>query len=648
VFCAVKLSSGSFSGEGGARGGSREWKEGEEVILEAIRGVGSLGKLSEDFESWALSSFCSRKVRSWKETIAIAFYCLLGAGGMLVASRRLVARRRCRMDGRWMSSESDSVRPVANSYVPKKYLKVLRWKGRVVSDEERMKVNANISVENRNFHNPHQLRLTFLGTSGMNPRSDRNSSATALHIAKDVYLFDCGEGTQNRIRCSSNMKFSNVRRIFITHLHGDHFFGLFGLFASLAGLDLDPDFQTNSLIEIVGPPGLRNMLRSVLRTSQSHISLKWVVHELHPKPSKSKPNPEDGLYMGEQPGLDLTPDVGGKVWSSIPLAYEDDVIADPGSTFNVAAATISHRNIPTFGYVLKEKDYEGTMSREAREILQEPKNMAFFADLGIHTPTRLLGFLKDGWSVQLADRLLQPQDVLGNRKEGRKVVILGDTNNPRNISKLAKDADVLVHEATNAFLPGVDPLDDGSVLTEKKVRLRTIKRGHSTPGMAGSFAKSINAKGLIMTHFSSRYAGVNVMKLENAGEALRIMDAIVEKAQKKFSDGQVATANDFECFEINGTWHRKRQGSPFTSSFQPLLEFLRKHPGQEVPPALQQIAKSGLSHSLWTSNSRSSFLEEWPVVSTWGGGKSATKKRSSQHNPSKETDQAEREAACLE
>ena len=101
-------------------------------------------------------------------------------------------------------------------------------------------------------------------------------------------------------------------------------------------------------------------------------------------------------------------------------------------------------------------------------------------------------------------------------KLGSQVVLCGDTCDASRIAPLAMDADVLIHEATNAYLPPLDA-DKGPRGVEKATRAH----GHSTPVMAGQFAKSINAKRLILNHFSPRYKGddgrfsvVRMMRIE--------------------------------------------------------------------------------------------------------------------------------------
>ena len=155
----------------------------------------------------------------------------------------------------------------------------------------------------------------------------------------------------------------------------------------------------------------------------------------------------------------------------------------------MSAAPILH-SVPCVGYVVSESPVPGKM--DPRKYIPDIKRT--------NSSMSLLTRLQQGERITLADGtvLVGPQ-----RRPGRKIVVLGDTYDPSPIASLAMDADLLVHEATNAHLPDVD------VRTKKEdtyetVQKRATERGHSTPQMAGAFAKKIRAKKLLLNHFSAR------------------------------------------------------------------------------------------------------------------------------------------------
>jgi len=232
------------------------------------------------------------------------------------------------------------------------------------------------------------LQITFLGTSSGVPTRSRNVSSIALRLPQrsEVWLFDCGEGTQHQI-LRSDIKISQISRIFITHMHGDHIYGLMGLLAScgLAG--------NASRIDVYGPPKLGDYLRAAGRYSQTHFSYPVKVHTV-------------------QPGL----------------VFEDE-------EYTVHCTELTHR-VPAFGYRIAEKDRSGHFDVERAQALGIP-------------PGPVYGRLKRGECVNLPDgRIINGNDLCGPTQIGRKFVYCTDTIYCDNSVDLAQDADVLVHEAT--------------------------------------------------------------------------------------------------------------------------------------------------------------------------------------------------------
>ncbi|MBD1864587.1 MULTISPECIES: ribonuclease Z [Trichocoleus] len=303
------------------------------------------------------------------------------------------------------------------------------------------------------------MQITFLGTSSGVPTRSRNVSSVALRLPQraEVWLFDCGEGTQHQF-LRSDLKVSQLCRIFITHMHGDHIFGLMGLLAS-CGLAGSP-----TRIDIYGPPGLDEYLRASGRYSQTHFSYPIKVHTV-------------------QPGV----------------LYEDD-------EFVVSCGPLKHR-ITSFGYRVVEKDRVGRFDVEKAKALGIPSGP-------------LYGKLKRGETVTLPDgRKINGAELCGPTEAGRKIAYCTDTIFCEGAVELAQEADVVIHEATFAH-------QDAEL---------AYQRLHSTSTMAAQVALAAQAKRLIMTHFSPRYAPGNAIQLSDLQDEARAIFPNTEMAYDFFT-----------------------------------------------------------------------------------------------------------------
>jgi ribonuclease Z len=239
------------------------------------------------------------------------------------------------------------------------------------------------------------VQVTFLGTSSGVPTRGRNVSAVALRLPQraELWLFDCGEGTQHQF-LRSELRVSQLRRIFVTHMHGDHVFGLPGLLASL-GLA-----GTCNGIDLYGPDPLRDYLEGVLRTSSTRIGYPLRSHRV-----------KDAASSGA-------------------LLLDDDDIT-------VRCTKLIHR-VPAYAYRVDQKPRAGRFDVEQARAL------------GI-APGPVYAELKAGREVVLDDgRIINGASLCGPERPGCSVVYCTDTVFSEAAVELAQGADLLIHESTFA------------------------------------------------------------------------------------------------------------------------------------------------------------------------------------------------------
>jgi len=231
------------------------------------------------------------------------------------------------------------------------------------------------------------MTLTFLGTSAGKPTRERNVSGLALSFEQESgwHLFDCGEGTQRQIMLSG-LSLGKLRSVFVTHLHGDHYFGLPGL---LATRKLDGIVKP---LSIYGPTGLRAFLECAMELSEEHLGFRLEIIEYRPG--------ESLLFEG----------FAMKV---LPLVHSKASVA----------------------FHIKEND---TTNR-----LDEAK----LRSLGLE-PSPLYGEIKRGEHVTVGGRELDPSEYLLEPIIGRTLIIAGDNSEPDILGRHLEGLDLLVHECT--------------------------------------------------------------------------------------------------------------------------------------------------------------------------------------------------------
>lgn len=284
------------------------------------------------------------------------------------------------------------------------------------------------------------MELIFLGTGAGVPAKERNVTSIALQLLEErgvTWLFDCGEATQHQI-LHTTIRPRRIENIFITHLHGDHIFGLPGLLGSRS-------FQGGETpLTIYGPHGIKEFVEVSLRVSKTHLRYSIEIVEI-----------EEGIIFNDE-------------------------------QYIVEARLLQH-GIPSYGFRIIEKDLAGSLLVD--KLKQD----------GVE-PGPLYKQLKQGETVVLEDgRRIEGGQYIGHPIPGRIVTILGDTRFTEANVSLAKDADVLVHEAT---FSGQD-----EELAHDYY--------HSSTTQAATVALKANVKKLVLTHISSRYQKEDLIKLRD-------------------------------------------------------------------------------------------------------------------------------------
>lgn len=230
-----------------------------------------------------------------------------------------------------------------------------------------------------------QLYIHFLGTGGSWPSSQRNVSAIAIKRGGEVILFDCGEGTQRQIQ-KSKLSYMQIKKIFISHYHGDHFLGLPGFIQTLQLNDRE------EALHIYGPDGTIDIVDRIIHLGYFKPSYEIVAHD---------------LKAGDKTRFD---------------GYEIKCIE-------------ACHNVPTLAYCLQEDERPGRFNKKRALELGIPEGPLFRK-------------LQRGESIEINGKTITPDMVLGPPRPGRKITISGDTRPCERLIKFASKSDVLIHDAT--------------------------------------------------------------------------------------------------------------------------------------------------------------------------------------------------------
>ncbi|MDQ6612157.1 MAG: ribonuclease Z [Gemmatimonadota bacterium] len=272
------------------------------------------------------------------------------------------------------------------------------------------------------------LTVRFLGTSAACPTVDRGVSGVAIVREGETLLFDCGEGTQRQM-----MRFGvsfGFNHIFFTHTHSDHILGLTGLLRTL-----QLQGRTEPMY-IWGPKNSAKTLRQCITLGGERLTFAIEVTELDPHSTVRR------------------------------------------ADYHIENFAVEHRGSSAVGYALVEQTRLGRFNPDIARAMGVPEGP-------------LWGLIHRGQPVTLPDgRTIEPGQLVGEARRGRRLVLTGDTRPCAATIAAARDADLLIHEATFA--------DDEAA--------RAVETGHSTAREAAEVAHSAGARRLILTHISARYS----------------------------------------------------------------------------------------------------------------------------------------------
>ena len=232
------------------------------------------------------------------------------------------------------------------------------------------------------------MNLTILGCYAATPRTFTNPTSQVLEIRNKLFLIDCGEGTQVQLR-KNKIKFSAINHIFISHLHGDHFFGLIGLISTFNLLNRNND------LTVYGPKGIQEIIKLQLKLSNS-----WPQYELH--------------------FVELTS-------TESEIIFEDDKVI-------VKTIPLKHR-VYTNGFLFQEKIKERKLNVNA--VQHYEIETCYFQNI------------KNGKDITLDDgRIIPNSELTFDPEVPKSYAFCSDTIYNESIVPMIKNVDVLYHETT--------------------------------------------------------------------------------------------------------------------------------------------------------------------------------------------------------
>lgn len=400
------------------------------------------------------------------------------------------------------------------------------------------------------------VELTFLGSSSQGG-ARRYPSSMAMRLramaSSEVWLFDAGEGALAQLQRSS-MKVGLVRNIFVTHLHGDHLYGLPGLVLSVLRSRVSETAaesssaagrraETEQPLDVYGPQGIRSYLRMSLGVAGFYMPGRNVlrIHELvwptdfGPRGKRNRGRLASAYWKTnvrrlqyEAPGRDIEPVVCGE--DAPQYTYEllkgDDAELVDGKDdakrtrkwameegpASVLAAPVLH-TVPTYAFSVTEN------------VVSRRFDKTKLQQLGIPTDGKNVRPLFDNWtngkSAEWGGMEIAAEDVMQDGRKPRRVCVMGDTYDAEGAAHIAQNVDVLVHEATN-------------VAAQTAI---AKARGHSSTLGATGFAKKVEARRLILNHTSVGYSERKIRAMET-------------EARGMFGANKAFVARDLSVFNV--------------------------------------------------------------------------------------------------
>lgn len=270
------------------------------------------------------------------------------------------------------------------------------------------------------------MKLVFLGTSAAQPTENRGLSCICLERDGEILMFDAGEASQISFMKSS-LGWNKKMKLCVTHMHGDHCVGILGLLQTMSMQN-----RTETL-EIFGPNGIEEFIAANIKVLNFRLSFPILI-----------------TIIKE-----------GKI-------FEDE-------KFSIHVCKANH-SIISFSYLVEEKDKPGRFNLDKANQLGIPEG-------------KLWSDLQKGQEITINGITIKPDQVLGEKRPGKKIGISGDTMPTRELEKFFENCDYLVFDST--------------FLEEEKDRAQ--ETCHSTAKQAATLGKNSKVKNLVLTHFSARY-----------------------------------------------------------------------------------------------------------------------------------------------